>query len=309
MDTIKAFTKDLKQFFNLKELGLIKDYLGIEINYDLEGQTLKLYQTKYIDKLLARFNMKDANTCTTPMDNRVKFEINNSQASKGDIKWFQAAIGGLLFLMLATRPDIAYCVITLARYASNPSIEHIMAVKRVFRYLKGTRYLGIVYSKQKKLNDLNIIGYCDADYAGDIASAKSTSGYIFYIANAPFMWKSKLQSIIAQSSTESEYIAINLAAKEAVFIINLMTELGFYKEGYKLPIYTDNSGALQLAKNPVFHERTKHIAVRYHYIRDLINNGIIELIYIPTEDQKADGLTKPLGRKLFKGYLEHLGLN
>ena len=136
--------------------------------------------------------MKDANTCTTPMDNRVKFEPNNSQAFKGDIKWFQATIGGLLFLILATRPDIAYCVITLARYASNPNIEHIMAVKRIFRYLKRTCYLGIVYSKQKKLNSLNIIGYCDADYAGDIASAKSTSSYIFYIANALFMWKSKL---------------------------------------------------------------------------------------------------------------------
>jgi len=143
--------------------------------------------------------------------------------------------------MLAIRPNIAYSVILLARFASNPSTEHIIAIKRVLRYLKGTRHLGIIYSYN---NDLNIIGYCDADYAGDIASAKSTSGYIFYIANAPFMWKSKLQSIIAQSSTESEYIAINLAAKEAVFIINLMTELGFYKEGYKLPIYIDNSGAL-----------------------------------------------------------------
>ena len=309
LDTIKAFVKDLRQFFKLKELGLIKDYLGIEINYDLEKQTLKLYQTKYIDKILARFDMNNANTCTTPMDNRAKIKPNNSQALKGEIKWFQAAIGALLFLMLATRPDIAYSVITLARHASNPSIEHIIAIKRIFRYLKGTRHLGITYSNQKKPNDLDIIGYCDADYAGDIASAKSTSGYIFYIANAPFMWKSKLQSIIAQSSTESEYIAINLAAKEAVFILSLMTELGYYKEGYKLPIYTDNSGALQLAKNPVFHERTKHIAVRYHYIRDLINNGILELVYIPTEDQKADGLTKPLGRKLFKGYLEHLGLN
>ena len=239
LDTIKAFIKNLKQFFKLKELGLIKDYLGIEVEY--KEHSLKLYQTKYIDKILARFDMNNTKTYNTPMDNRAKLDPNKAQALKEDIKWFQALIGCLLFLMLATRPDIAYSVILLARFASNPSIEHIIAIKRVLRYLKGTRHLGITYSYN---NDLNIIGYCDADYAGDIASAKSTSGYIFYIANAPFMWKSKLQSIIAQSSTESEYIAINLAAKEAVFIINLMTELGFYKEGYKLPIYIDNSGAL-----------------------------------------------------------------
>ena len=116
-----------------------------------------------------------------------------------------------------------------------------------------------------------------------------------------------MQSIIAQSTTEAEYIAINIAAKEAIYIKSLLLELGYYKQN-KLPLYTDNNGALLLAKNPVFHERTKHIAVKYHYIRDLINRGIIDLIYIPTKDQKADGFTKALDKNKFQEFIRMLRL-
>jgi hypothetical protein len=201
---------------------------------------------------------------------------------------------------------LAYSVIKLARFATNPSLVHISAIKKVLRYLKGTKDLGIIYSN-KDISSKYLSGYYNADYAGDIESAKSTSGYIFYIANGPFSWKSKLQSIIAQSTTKAEYIAINAALKEAIYIKGLLEELGSYSQD-KLPLYTDNNGALLLANNPVFHERTKHIAVRYHYIRDLINKGIIELIYIPSGKQKADGLTKPLSKIKFKGFLDVLCL-
>ena len=122
------------------------------------------------------------------------------------------------------------------------------------------------------------------------------------------MWKSKLQSIIAQSTTEAEYIAINIASKEAVYIKSLLEELGFYKQK-KLPLYTDNNGALLLAKNPIFHERTKHIAVKYHYVRDLIDKGILDLIYTPTKEQKADGFTKALDKVKFKEFIRMLGMN
>jgi hypothetical protein len=156
-----------------------------------------------------------------------------------DIKWFQAAIGSLLYLAMATRPDIAYSTILLARYASNPNIEHINAVNNVFKYLSKTKDLGIIYTKEDNISYLS--GYCDADYAGDIASAKSTNGYIFYLAKGPIMWKSKLQNIIAQSTTEAEYIAINIASKEAVYIKSLLQELGFYKQ-QKLPLYNVGRG-------------------------------------------------------------------
>jgi hypothetical protein len=207
---------------------------------------------------------------------------------------------------MATRPDITYSTILLARFAANPSLEHINAVNNVFKYLSKTKELGITYTRQDNINYIS--GYCDADYAGDITSAKSTNGYIFYLAKGPIMWKSKLQSIIAQSTTEAEYIAINIASKEAVYIKSLLQELGFYKQK-KLPLYTDNNGALLLAKNPIFHERTKHIAVKYHYIRDLINKGMLDLIYIPTKEQRADGFTKALDKVKFKEFIRMLGMD
>jgi len=142
-ETITSFIKTLKGYFDLKDLGLIKDYLGVEIDYNPKDRSIKLYQTKYINKMLKRFNMEDSNPCYTPMDNKIKLEPNKLEANIEEIKWYQAAIGSLLFLMLATRLDLAYSIIKLARYASNPSPIHANAVKRVFRYLKGSIDLGI----------------------------------------------------------------------------------------------------------------------------------------------------------------------
>jgi hypothetical protein len=300
-EIIQQFIKDISKSFKIKDLGLIKDYLGIDIDFK-PSNYIKLSQEKYINKVLEKFNMQDCNPIYTPMDSKIKFEPNKLQASESDIKWFQGLIGSLLYITLATRVDIAFVVIKLARYASNPSNIHMSAGKRILRYLKGTIKYGITYFYNN--SNKYIIGYTDSDYAGDITS-KSTSGYIFFLANGPISWKSKLQTIIAQSTTEAEYIAINAATKEAIYIKALLEELGFYKQD-KFPIYTDNNGALLLAKNPVFHERTKHIAVKYHYIRDLVEKGIIDLIYISTLDQKADGLTKALEKNKFKGFLQQL---
>ena len=214
------------------------------------------------------------------MDSNIKLEPNKEQASKEDIKLFQVLIGSLLYIILGTRLDIAFATIKLARYTSNPSKVYFTAIKRVYKYLKGTKDYSITYYKN---TSRFISGYCDADYTGDLASAKSTSGYLILLAGGTISWKSKLQTIIAQSTTEAEYIAINAVIKEAVYIRALLEELGYYKQN-KFPIYTDNNGALLLAKNPIFHERTKHIAVKYHYIRDLIIKGIIDLNYIPSKE-------------------------
>ena len=246
--------------------------------------------------------MAESKPAYTPMDSKIKLGPNPKIATTEQIRWFQSAIGSLLYLALATRVDIAYAVIKLSRFTSNPSTQHTTAIKRVFRYLRATISYGITYSIQ---NNHYISGFCDSDYAGDITTAKSTSGYIFLLAGGPISWKSKLQSIVAQSTTEAEYIAINAASKEAVYIAEILKELGYYKQE-KFPLYTDNNGALLLAHNPVFHERSKHIAVKYHYIRELIYKGIIDLIYIPTNEQKSDGLTKPLEKVKFKQFLKYL---
>ena len=242
------------------------------------------------------------------MDLKAKLVLNENKAKADEIHYYQMLIGSLLFLALASRPNITFVVIRLARFASNPSQDHLQAIKRVFGYLKGTITLGITYSLANQSPYLQ--GYCDADYAGDVSTAKSTTGYIFILAGGPIIWKSKLQSIVAQSSTESEYIAINTAAKELEFIRNILLELKIkIKTQERFPLYTDNNGALLLANNPVFHERTKHIVVRYHYIRQLINNSLLDLIHIAFKDQKANSLTKPLNTGLFNAFIKQLGLN
>ena len=215
LNIINTFIIQIKKYFDIKDLGLIKDYLGIDIDLNLEQGYLKLSQAKYIDKVLAKYNMQDCNPIYTPLDSKLKLEPNKEQATKELIKWFQGIIGSLLYITLGTRPDIAYSVIKLARYASNPSLVHVTAAKRILRYLKATKDYKITYSKS---GSEYISSYCNADYASDIATAKSTLGWIFTIAGGPISWKSKLQSIIAQSTTEAEYIAINSAAKEAVYI-------------------------------------------------------------------------------------------
>jgi hypothetical protein len=303
-NVIKTFINNIEKHFKVKNLGPIKDYLGIDVYYNPKDNYMKLSQEKYINKLLIKYNLEDCNPSYTPMDPKVKLEPNKETATKQQVKWFQGLIGSLLYLMLATRVDIAYSVIKLSRYAINPSETHIIALKRVLKYLKATPNYGITYTINNSLSNY-LIGYSDADYAGDINTAKSTSGYIFFIANGPISWKSKLQTIIAQSTTEAEYIAINAATKEAIYIKSVLEELGHYKQ-QKLPLYTDNNGALLLAKNPIYHERTKHISVKYHYIRGLIEEGVIDLIYINTLNQKADGLTKALEKIKFKVFLQHL---
>ena len=163
--------------------------MGINIEYNLDKGYIKLCQESYIEKVLARFNMTDYKPKDTPMDSKVKLEPNPNQANKEEINLFQQIIGCLLFLTLATRPDICYAVIKLARFASNPSAYHMIALKNVLRYLKGSKKLGLIYEKSPSRY---ISGYCDADYAGDIGTAKSTSGLSFYLASCLISWKSKL---------------------------------------------------------------------------------------------------------------------
>ena len=190
----------------------------------------------------------------------------------------------------------------LGRYASNPGLEYIKAIKRVFRYLKGSLDYNITY-KGNNTTSPYISGYTDADYAGEKDKYKSTIGYIFYLANAPISYKLKLQPITAQSTTEAKYIALANAAKEATYIKALITELGLYQQS-NIPIYSDNNGAIQLANNPAYHERSKHINVRYHFIRQKLADKTISIHYISTKDQKADGLTKPLLTKRFREFID-----
>ena len=293
---------ELKKRFTISDLGPIKSYLGIDISRTLDYKTTILSQKDYIIKILKKFKMDQSNPVSTPMEPGFVRKKYTGIASNSDIKWYQQAIGSLIYPAILTRWDIAVEVGILARYMSNPGPDHIKAVKRILRYLNGHLDHDITFIGNTDTSPY-INGYVDSDYAGDKEEYKSTTGYIFFLANGPITYGSKIQPITAQSTTEAEYIAMSKAAKEATYIKALATELGFYNQN-SIPLYCDNNGAIQLAKNPAFHERSKHIGIRYHFIRQKLADNTISIHYIPTKDQKADGLTKPLPTSKFKDFIK-----
>lgn len=201
--------------------------------------------------------------------------------------------------MLGTRPDIAYSISTLGQYANNPSKEHMVALKRVFRYLRATTTASITYQRKLGATDDEqavLYGMADSNYAQDEDDRKSVSGYAFILAGGAISWASKKQPTVAQSTTEAEYIGYNMAAREAVWLRSLLNSF-YYAQPTLTPtvILADNQGAIALTKNPKFHKRTKHVDVCWHWIREKVKMGQIHAEYIPTNEMGADVLTKPLG--------------
>ena len=216
---------------------------------------------------------------------------------------YHEAVGSLMYASLGTRPDIAFAVQTVSRFASKPGLPHWEAVKRIFRYLKGTMGLWLTYGKVKE----ELQGYADAD--GSMAEDRhAISGYAFIIHGGAVSWCAKRQEIISLSTTESEYVAVTHAAKEALWLRSLIEQLF----GIKLSptvMYSDNQSAIALTKDHQYHARTKHIDIRYHFIRWIIENGSIRLIYCPTDDMLADTLTKPLPSAKVKHFASAFGLS
>ena len=205
---------------------------------------------------------------------------------------YQFAVGILLYLSVGTRPDITYAVGNVAKFCANPNKHHWTAVKRIMRYLKGTVHVGLLYSRD---GSKECIGYSDADWAGDLDDRKSTSGYMFQVSGAAVSWRSKKQTCVALSTAEAEYMALASAAQEAIWMRQLATDLGSNPTGATV-IFEDNQSAIRMAKNPQFHGRAKHIGIKFHFIREQVNTGTVELNYCPTEEMVADMLTKSLSR-------------
>ncbi|UYV66787.1 hypothetical protein LAZ67_4002857 [Cordylochernes scorpioides] len=196
---------------------------------------------------------------------------------------------------VSTRPEIAYAVSALGQFSNDPRRQHWNAAKRVLRYLKGTSCLRITYRKSNEA----LHGYVDADWGGNLVDGKSHTGIVYFLARGPIAWESKKQQTVTLSSTESEYIALCEAGKEAVYLRALLDEMGFGEllNGPTV-LKTDNQGAQQLARNPVNHARTKHIDIKWHYIRSICSDGLVEVIHTPTQENVADILTKGLPRKV-----------
>ncbi|KAL0303184.1 UNVERIFIED_CONTAM: Retrovirus-related Pol polyprotein from transposon TNT 1-94 [Sesamum radiatum] len=267
--------------FEMTDLGQMRYFLGIQVKQS-PGRIF-LSQEKYIDDLLKKFNMGHCKPISTPMALNEKLHDNGE---KIDPSLYRKLIGSLLYHN--TRPDITHSVSLLSRFMNEPSKTHFAAAKRVLRYLKSTKNQGVEFKKEE---NCKLIGYTDSDWAGSIEDRKSTSGYIFCLGTNVISWSSRKQKSVALSSAEAEYIATTNAACEVVWLRRILKDMEFEQSG-STTIFCDNMSAIAMAKNPVFHARSRHIELQHHFIRELVNEGEISIKFINTNDQPADILTK-----------------
>ncbi|XP_037297397.1 secreted RxLR effector protein 161-like [Manduca sexta] len=234
--------------------------------------------------------MQDANNIKTPMEisNGRKIERCDDEKAKN---WpYRELIGSLMYLSVATRPDITNSVVKLAQFCNNPKQEDWIAAKRILRYLKGTINYGLVYKKTGEF----VKGYCDADWGSCSINRRSFSGYVFILAGAGITWMSRKQRTVAASSCEAEYVSLAEAVKEGLYLQSLLNELGLERYA-SISLNADSRSAIFLAQDPVFHARSKHIDIKYHFVRRVLkDNKSISLGHVATTDMIADVLTKPL---------------
>jgi hypothetical protein len=289
--------------YELTDLGEARWILGMEIIRDRDKRTIELSQRRYVESILNRFDMGTSRPVTTPMDPNIK--LAKLTEPEVDVKLYQSALGALMYAMLATRPDLAFSVGALSKHAATPGQAHWAALKRVYRYLRGTVNARLTY--QGDLDSTHPFAYVDADWASDPTDRRSITGYVFMISGGAISWSSKKQTSVALSSTEAEYMAAAAAAKEAIWLRTFLKELDMLST-QPTTLLIDNQSAMALAKNAVFHNRTKHIAIRYHFIREKLDDGELAAEYVPTNNQVADVLTKPLAREKHTRFTEGMGV-
>lgn len=304
ISSIERDKKKLKARYQMTDMGEISWILGIRVTRDRRAGWVALSQEKYILEVLERFGKSDARPITTPA--LANERLTKLPSPEIEAKSYQSAVGALMYQMLGTRPDTAYAVATLGRHAANPGAEHQRALDRTFKYLRGTSDWELVFRRGIPGGE-TLNGYVDADWASDVNDRKSTSGFVFMLAGGAICWSSKKQASVALSSTEAEYIAAAHASKEVVWLRRLLSELG-QAPNAPTRLHIDNQSAIAIAKNPEFHDRTKHIDVRYHFLRQKVDSEEILLTYLPTDDQVADVLTKGLVRAKHERFSKEMGL-
>jgi len=312
LPVLKQFKADLAAQFEMQDLGEAAFILGIDVKRDRTAHTISIGQSAYISTLLQRHGMADCKPVLTPMDRDAISQLTKPatdyQATKEATREYQAIVGGLMFAMISTRPDIAFAVNTLAQFASNPEPAHASALKRVLRYLKGTADLRITYrAPQRAGGQPQLVGYCDADWAQSKMDRRSITGYVFLLCGGAISWQSKKQKTVALSTVEAEYMAVTHASKEAIWWRAHLAGLG-HDMSMATALLSDSQGCIHLAKNPDQHARTKHIDIQYHFIRQHIAEGTVSVSFVSTEEQAADILTKALDRSAHEKGVKALGM-
>ncbi|KAK6137201.1 hypothetical protein DH2020_029055 [Rehmannia glutinosa] len=286
--------------FALKTMGEVNYFLGLEASRTPHG-SIFLKQSKYLKDLLTKTKFEGCKPTSTPMAVNLKLALGDS-AALADPSSYRSTMGALQYLTL-TRPDISFAVNKLSQFLHNPTINHWQAVKHLLRYLKGTSHLGLEFKPSQRLL---LAGYSDSDYVGNIDDRKSTSGSCQFLGDCLVSWFSKKQNCVSLSTAEAEYISAAFCCTQLLWMKQTLAD---YKCSFEnVPIFCDNISAINIAQNAVHHNRTKHIEIRHHFLRDCVSKRKIEISFVPSQDQLADIFTKPLSSETFSSIRARLGI-
>ncbi|KAD2393219.1 hypothetical protein E3N88_40196 [Mikania micrantha] len=293
------FTELMTKNFEMSAMGKLQFFLGLQIKQSPDG--IFIHQSKYTKDLLKKFDLQNCKNCSNPMSSTTQLDA-DLKGKSVDETLYRCMIGSLMYLT-ASRPDIMFATCVCARFQAAPKESHLIAVKRIFRYLQGTQSLGIWYSTG---HSCKLVAFSDSDYAGCKLSRKSTSGGCQFLGNCLVSWQSKKQTSVATSTAEAEYIAAASCTSQILWLQTQLLDYGI-KES-KTPLLMDSASALCIVKNPVQHSRTKHIEIRHHFIRDCFEKGLIDPKFVPSADELADIFTKPLETSTFQNLVLRLGM-
>ena len=301
MVDIQSVKDLLSSHYKMKDLGVASRFLGMNLTQTKFHVELNL--SHYLNEYLRDFNMQDCNPVSTPFAAGTDF-LPGDSISDADVSRFRSMVGKLLFAANTCRPDLSFAASTLSRFIKDPKANHVAAAKHVLRYIKGTMNYGLSYNR---CSNFRLVGYSDSDWAGDKFDRKSITGYVFMLSGCAITWKSKKQSTVALSSTEAEYMALGDTVKELLWLVQLVQNIGLK---FKNPptVFEDNEGCKLLSNHPVHHQRTKHIDIRHHFIREHLNNNLFILESASTDDMAADMFTKNLNRLKFKKFVHLIGM-
>jgi histone deacetylase 1/2 len=297
-----ALLKSLEQEFALKDLGDLHYFLGIEVKK--MGDGLFLSQSRYATDIIKRAGMDKSKPVDTPLSITEKLSITEGEAlGVEDSTRYRSLVGALQYLTL-TRPDISFAVNKVCQFLHAPTSTHWSAVKRILRYVKGSLSMGL---KIRKSNSMLISAFSDADWAGCVDDRRLTGGFAVFLGPNLISWSARKQPTVSRSSTEAEYKSLANATAELIWIQKLLDELKI-DHPPAARLWCDNIGARYLSANPVFHARTKHVEIDFHFVRERVAQKLLDIRYIHTRDQLADGFTKPLATSRMKEFRHNLNL-
>ena len=294
------FKRSMMREFDMSDLGRMRFFLGIEVLQNSDG--IYICQRKYALEVLGRFGMEESKAVRSPIVPGCKM-YRDEDGDRIDETLYKQIVGSFMYLT-ATRPDMMFVVSLISRYMSRPTELHMKVAKRALRYLKGSINYGIFY---KRGGAEELMAFTDSDYAGDVEDRRSTSGHVFLMGAGAVAWSSRKQPLVTLSTTEAEFVAAAACACQAIWMRRILKMIGYSQES-STTVRCDNSSAIKLSKNPVMHGRSKHIDVRYHFLRDLTKDGVVELVHCGTQDQVADIMTKPLKLDAFLKLTKLLGV-